>query len=249
VRFRRIVLPGFTAAVVAAVVSVLVGGPNIASAASTSLHTVLAQLHRNSKVSERLNAGFFRAPQTLGFGPSAFQPTDSDTAFKINTPDDSLQLSATRPGNTGPVTPGTGGGPDTVTLTPVDQTQGVFEAPIQIPNRAKVVKVQASYADSAGNNTTTNGTQAPSGFKFEVLQEGLTGSSPTELLSTAGGARSTDGKNATDTLGLANGGFQVNNSTSRYVLRVTIDDTNANTKFYGFTIQYVIGKGVPGAPK
>ena len=60
-RFRRIVLPGFTAAVVAAVVSVLVGGPNIASAASTSLHTVLAQLHRNSKVSERLNAGFFRS--------------------------------------------------------------------------------------------------------------------------------------------------------------------------------------------
>jgi hypothetical protein len=41
----------------------------------------------------------------------------------------------------------------------------------------------------------------------------------------------------------------VNNSTNRYLLRVTIDDTNANTKFYGFTIQYVIGKGVPGAPK
>ena len=57
-RFRRIVLPGASAAVVAAIVSMLVGGPNIAAAASTSLHTVLAQLHRNSKVSERLNAGF-----------------------------------------------------------------------------------------------------------------------------------------------------------------------------------------------
>ena len=34
-----------------------------------------------------------------------------------------------------------------------------------------------------------------------------------------------------------------------HVLRVTIDDTNVNTKFYGMTIQYVIGKGVPGAPK
>jgi hypothetical protein len=32
------------------------------------------------------------------------------------------------------------------------------------------------------------------------------------------------------------------------VLRVTIDDTNSATKFFGLTIQYVIGKGVPGAP-
>jgi hypothetical protein len=249
VRFRRILLPGTTAAVVAAVVSALVGGPNIASAASTSLHTVLAQLHRNSKVSERLNAGFFRAPQTQNFVASSFRPTDSDTAFTINTSDDSLQLKPTRPGTTGPVTTGTGGNPDTVTLTPVNQTQGVFEAPLQIPNRAKVVKIQASYADSSGNNTTTNGTQAPSGFKFEVIQLGQTGGSPTELLSTATGVRSTDGKTGTDTLGLANSGFQVNNSTSRYLLRVTVDDTNSNTKFYGFTIQYVIGKGVPGAPK
>ena len=52
----------------------------------------------------------------------------------------------------------------------------------------------------------------------------------------------------TDTLGLANSGFQVNNSTNRYVLRATITDTNSATKLYGFTIQYVIGKGVPGAP-
>ena len=81
------------------------------------------------------------------------------------------------------------------------------------------------------------------------MQYGLLGDNPTELLSTPTGIRSADGHKGTDTLGLANSGFQVNNSTSRYVLRVTIDDTNANTKFYGFTIQYVIGKGVPGAPK
>ena len=250
-RFRRIVLPTVSAALAAAVVSVLVGGPNIASAATTSLSQVLGQLHRNAKVSERLNAGFFRAPQTQGFIGSSLRPTDSDTAFKVNASDSSLQLKATRPGTTGT----TDGTPDPttqkqkVTIDPVDQTQGTFEVPIQIPNRAKVIKVQASYADSTGNNTTTGGTQAPSGFNFQVLSFGLTGGTPTELLSSANGIRSTDGKTGTDTLGLTNNGFQVNNSSSRYVMRVTIDDTNANTKFYGFTIQYVIGKGVPGAPK
>jgi hypothetical protein len=249
VRFRRIVLPTVSAALAAAVVSVLVGGPNIASAATTSLSQVLGQLHRNAKVSERLNAGFFRAPQTQNYVGSAFRPTDSDTAFTVNSTDHALQLSPTRNGSTGNVTPGTGGAPDTVTLDKVDQTQGSFEVPLQIPNRAKVIKIQASYADSTGNNTTTNGTQATSGFNFQVIQEGLTGGSPTELLSSANGQRSTDGKTGTDTLGLTNSGFQVNNSTSRYVMRVTIDDTNANTKFYGLTIQYVIGKGVPGAPK
>jgi hypothetical protein len=248
VRFRRIVLPGITAAVVAALVSALVGGPNIASAATTSLHTVLAQLHRNSKVSERLNAGFFRAPQTLGFSGAAFHPTDSTTAYTVNS-DDSLSLSPQRNGNTGTVTPGTPPNPDTVTLDKVDQTQGVFEAPIQIPNRAKVVKVQANYADSAGNNTTTSGTQAPSAFKFDVLQEANTGGTPTELLSNSAGLRSTDGKTGVDTLSLANGGFQVNNSTNRYLLRVTINGTDTGTKLFGLTIQYVIGKGVPGAPK
>jgi hypothetical protein len=250
VRLRRFVLPGASAAVVAAVVSILVGGPNIAAAASVSLHTVLAQLHRNSKVSERLNAGFFRAPQTQGFAGTTFRPTDSDTAFQVNAADDSLQLKPTRPGTTG----STDGQPDPttqkqkVTLDPVNQTQGVFEAPLQIPNRAKVIKIQASYADSSGNNTTTGGTQATSGFKFEVMKFGLTGGSPAELLSNSAGLRSTDGKTGTDTLSLANSGFQVNNSTNRYILRVTVDDTNASTKFFGFTIQYVIGKGVPGAP-
>jgi hypothetical protein len=247
VRFRRIVLPGSVAAVVAAVVSAVVGGPNIASAA-TSLTTVLNQLHRNSKVSERLNAGFFRAPQTQGFIGGAFQPTDNQTAFSVNS-DQSLSLSPTRTGDTGTVSPGSGGGADTVTLDKVNQTQGVFEAPIQIPNRAKVVKVQASYADSSGNNTTTNGTAAPSGFKFEVLQVPNGGGNATELLNNSAGLRSTDGHTGTDTLGLNNSGFQVNNSTSRYVLRVTIDGTDSGTKLFGMTIQYVIGKGVPGAPK
>jgi hypothetical protein len=249
VRFRRIVLPGTAAAIVAAIVSVLVGGPNIASAASTSLHTVLAQLHRNSKVSERLNAGFFRAPQTQSLTGSAFQPTDNDTAFQVNQADDSLQLKAQRNGNTGNVTPGTGGGPDTVTLDKVDQTQGVFEAPLTVPNRAKVVKVQVSYADSSGNNTTTSGTAATSGLKFEVLKEAFLGGTPTELLSGSAGTRSTDGKTGTDTLALANSGFQVNNSTGRYFIRVTLDGTDAGTKLFGVTYRYVIGKGVPGAPK
>lgn len=246
-RFRRIVLPGAVSALVAIVVSALVGGPNIASAA-TSLQTVLAQLHRNSKVSERLNAGFFRAPQTQGFVGAAFQPSDNQTAFTVN-PDQSLSLNAQRTSDTGKVTPGTGAGPDTVTLDKVDQTEGVFVAPIQIPNRAKVVKVQASYADSSGNNTTTSGTQAPSGLKFEVLQVPNGGGNPTELLNNAAGLRSTDGHTGTNTLGLANSGFQVNNSLNRYVLRVTIDGTDTGTKLIGMTIQYVIGKGVPGAPK
>ena len=89
---------------------------------------------------------------------AAFQPTDNQTAFTVNS-DQSLSLNPTRAGDTGTVTPGTGGNPDTVTLNKVDQTEGVFEAPIQMPNRAKVVKVQASDADSSGNNTTTSGTQ------------------------------------------------------------------------------------------
>ena len=249
-RFRRIVLPTVTSALVAAVVSALVGGPSVASAASR-LSQFLGQLHRNAKVSERLNAGFFRAPQTRGYSGSAFRPTDSDTAFNVTTSDGALHLNGTRPGTSGT----TDGTPDPttqkqkVTIDPVAQTQGTFEVPLQVPNRAKVIKVQASYADTAGNNTTTNGTQAPSGFDFQVIKLGLTGGSPTELLTSATGQRSTDGKTGTDTLSLANSGFQVNNSTSRYLMRVTIDDTNVNTKFYGLTIQYVIGKGVPGAPK
>lgn len=249
-RFRRIFLPGATAAVVAAIVSALVGGPNIASAASVSLHTVLAKLHRNSKVSERLNAGFFRAPQTQGFVGSMFRPTDSDTAYSVNGNDHALQLKPTRPGTTGTTdgTPDPTSNKQKVTIDPVGQTEGTFEAPIQIPNRAKVIKVEASYADSSGNNTTTNGKAAPSGFNFEVLKVGLTGGTPTELLASPSGDRSKDGSTSTDTLPLASNGFQVNNSTTRYLLRVTIDDASANTKFYGITIQYVIGKGVPGAP-
>ena len=119
---------------------------------------------------------------------------------------------------------------------------------IQLPNRAKVIKLQASYNDSAGNNTSPGGTQATSGFNFELIQYDLLGANATELLSQPGGIKSADGRKGTDTLGLANSGFQIDNSTSRYVLRVTITDTNAATKFYGFTLQYELGKGVPGAP-
>ena len=250
-RFRRsILLP-------AVLVSVLAGGVSIAVAsgprafASTSLHDVLSALRRNSKVSERLNAGFFRAPQTQGYTGSAFRPTDGGTAFAVSTSDGSLsleptQLTVTPSGTTTTTTTTTTSSSTTTTgtVTSVPQTSGTFEAPLEIPNRAKVVKVQASYNDSAGNNSG----QTTSGFNFEVVRYGLNGDSPTELLSQPGGVRSTDGRKTTATLPLANSGFQVNNSTSRYVLRVTITDTNAATKLYGFSIQYVIGKGVPGAP-
>jgi hypothetical protein len=237
VRFRRsITLPALVAGVLAAAVSmVLAGGPGaLVANAATSLHEVLAKLHRNSKVTERLNAGFFRAPQTLPLAGSALHPDDNSTAFTVNS-DSSLSLKPERPV--------TGGGAGTQ-----QQTTGTFEVPLQIPNRAKVVKVLASYQDTAGNNTTTNGQQAPSGFNFEVVSYDQLGGNGSELLSSSNGIRSTDGKKSTDALSLANGGFQVNNSLNRYVLKVTIDDTNSNTRFYGFTIQYVIGKGVPGAP-
>ncbi|MGZ4203377.1 MAG: hypothetical protein ACXVRH_15125 [Thermoleophilaceae bacterium] len=227
--FKRILLP---AVVVSALVAVVVGPGGIASAASTSLHDVLSQLRRNSKVSERLNAGFFRAPQTQSYAGSAFRPTDSDTAFSVSTTDGGLSLkpATTGGGTTGPTGPSGPTGP---------ATAGSFEVPLLVPNRAKVVKVQASYNDPSGND---------SAFKFEVVKYGVTGDSPSELLSDSSGISSTDGKKETKTLGLASSGFQVNNSTSRYVLRVTITDPSATAKLYGITVQYVIGKGVPGAP-
>jgi hypothetical protein len=246
VRFRRILLPAVIVSLLAAGVSFAFGGGPVAFAAS-SLHDVFSQLRRNSKVSERLNAGFFRAPQTQGYAGSAFRPTDSDTAFSVSSADGSLSL---KPGGTTTTTTTTTTSTSTGTTGPVTgaQTSGTFEAPLQIPNRARVVKIQASYNDSAGNNTSPGGTQAPSGFDFEVVKYGLLGDNPTELLSQPNGIRSTDGKKTTAALALANNGFQVNNSSGRYVLRVTITDTNAATKFYGFTVQYVIGKGVAGAP-
>ena len=242
-RFRRsIVVPAVIVSVLAAGVSMAVAGGPVALAAttSTSLHDVLAQLHRNSKVSERLNAGFFRAPQTQGYSGSAFKPTDSDTAFSVSSTDGGLSLDPDH------VTVTDQGGTTVVTRTA--QTSGAFEVPLALPNRAKVVSVKASYSDSTGNNTSPGGTQATSGFNFELVQYGLLGDNPTELLSQPTGVRSADGHKGTDTLGLANSGFQVNNSLNRYVLRATITDTNSATKLYGFTIQYVIGKGVPGAP-
>jgi hypothetical protein len=242
VRFRRRILPlgGLVAVLSTAIAMILAGGPAaFAATTSTSLHDVLAKLGRNSKVSERLNAAYFRAPQTWPIAATSLKPTDSDTAFTVSSADGGLSLS-----------------PDHITFgdtgTPVPartaQTSGTFEVPIQLPNRAKVIKLQASYNDSAGNNTSPGGTQATSGFNFELIQYDLLGANATELLSQPGGIKSADGRKGTDTLGLANSGFQINNSTSRYVLRVTITDTNAATKLYGFTLQYQLGKGVPGAP-
>jgi hypothetical protein len=243
VRFRRRILPlgGLVAVLSTAIAMILAGGPAaLAATTSTSLHDVLSQLRRNSKVSERLNAAFFRAPQTWGFSGTSLRPTDNDTAFSVSSSDGGLSL---KPDH---VTVTEQGGNTVVSRTA--QTSGTFEVPIQLPNRAKVIKVQASYNDSTGNNTSPGGTQAPSGFNFELVQYGLLGDTTTELLSQASGIRSTDGRKGTDSLGLANSGFQINNSTNRYVLRVTITDTNTATKFYGFTLQYQLGKGVPGAP-
>ena len=242
-RFPRRILPlgGLVAVLATGIAMILAGGPAaLAASTSTSLHDVLSQLRRNSKVSERLNAAFFRAPQTQGYSGSALKPTDSDTAFSVSSADDGLSL------NTDHVTVTTQGGNTVVSRTP--QTSGTFEVPLQLPNRAKVTKLQASYNDSTGHNTSPGGTQAASGFNFELVQYSLLGDSSTELLGQTTGIRSTDGRKGTDTLALANNGFQVNNSTSRYVLRVTITDTDATTKFYGFTLQYQLGKGVPGAP-
>jgi hypothetical protein len=220
---------------------ILAGGPAaLAATTSTSLHDVLSQLRRNSKVSERLNAAFFRAPQTQGYSGAALRTTDSDTAFTVSGADDGLSLDPDH------VTVTQQGGNTVVSRTAQDS--GTFEVPLQLPNRAKVIKVQASYNDSTGHNTSPGGTQATSGFNFELMQYGLLGDSSTELLSQSSGIKSTDGRKGTDTLGLANSGFQINNSTNRYVLRVTITDTDSATKFYGFTLQYQLGKGVPGAP-
>jgi len=217
--------------------------PELAYAQSgrSEVSQFLAQLRRNAKVSERLNAGFFRAPQTRQFVGSAFRPTDSDTAYTADRGDSALSLDATRQ----KVTQTGSGDTATVKVEDVPQTTGVFEIPLDVPNRAQVVEIQRSYRDVAGNNTSTNGQQAPSGFQFQVVQYGQLGDQGKTLFD----ARSTDGKTGTDTTQLGSNTFRVDNSRNRYVLRVRIDDTNADTRFYGFTLQYVIGKDVPGAPK
>ena len=146
--FKRILLP---AVIVSVLVAVVVGPGGIASAASTSLHDVLSQLRRNSKVSERLNAGFFRAPQTQSYAGSAFRPTDSDTAFSVSThrrralarspPRRAVARLARR---------------HPVVTRPARRPPGALRCPLLVPNRAKVVKVQASY------DTTPAETTAPS---------------------------------------------------------------------------------------
>jgi hypothetical protein len=241
---RRIAITAVIAGVLSAVVSTALYGNPVALAASTStsLHDVLSQLRRNSKVSERLNAGFFRAPQTRAFVGSAFQPTNSNVEYIADRGDSALSLAPKRP----TTDTETNGG--TTTVKTEDQTTGTFEYPLDIPNRAQVVKVTASYRDAAGGNTTTNGQAAPSGMNFQVLELGQLGDSPKELLATPAGVRSRDGQAESLNLPLLDNGFRVNDSLKRYVLRVTLDDVQANTRFYGITVQYVIGKGVAGAP-
>ena len=80
------------------------------------------------------------------------------------------------------------------------------------------------------------------------MKYGLGGDSPTELPQLLQRHRLDRRQEGDEDPGLANSGFQVNNSTNRYVLRVTITDPSATAKLYGITVQYVIGKGVPGAP-
>jgi hypothetical protein len=241
---RRIAMTAVIAGVLSAVVSTALYGNPVALAASgsTSLHDVLSQLRRNSKVSERLNAGFFRAPQTRAFVGSAFQPTNSNVQYIADRSDSSLSLAPTRP------TTDTENNGGTVTVKTEPQTTGTFEYPLDIPNRAQVVKVSASYRDTTGGNTTTGGQQAPSGFGFQVVELGQLGADAKGLLSQPNGIRSRDGQAETLNLPLADNGFRVNNSLKRYVLRVTIDDVQNDTRFYGITVQYVIGKGVAGAP-
>lgn len=213
------------------------------SAGQPSFSDVLAQLRRNSKVSERLNAGFFRAPQTRAFVGSAFRPTDSDIAFTADRGDSGLSLDPTRRSNE--VETQGQGNEQKMVIKEVPQTRGTFEIPLDIPNRAEVVSVEASYRDAAGGG----------GMGFSVVKLGRLGDGADERLQLPSGADPAAGfpstDNATHTnarLPLKDGKFRVDNSRNRYVLRVHMFDTNPETRFFGYTIQYVIGVGVPGAP-
>lgn len=245
---RRHVLP--TAAVVAATAgaaAVPAVQDTVDSAVAqttdrTELSDVLAQLRRNAKVSERLNAGFFRAPQTRQFAGSTFNPIDDAIAYDAANGDFSIRLEPTRTGDEAD--------PTTGEFEQVPQTTGTFEIPLDIPNRAEVIGVSASYRDAAGNNN-----DAPSGLGFSVIKMGHLGDNQEQLLALPQGANPALGFRSNDNtvaalhaLPLANNGFRVDNSRHRYVLRVRIDDTSEETRFNGFTIRYVIGRGVPGAP-
>ena len=245
-RFRaRYAIPAAlaAAATATAVAAVESSTPDAAaqSGGDAELSDVLAQLRRNAKVSERLNAGFFRAPQTRQFAGSGFHAVDDDIAYTADRGDFSISLDAARPGT------------QVVSneVQAVPQTTGTFEIPLDIPNRAEVVEVAASYRDAQGGNNEG----APSGLGFSVVKVGQLGDQQEEMLALPQGAeaalgfRSTDGATQSlQQLPLRNNGFRVDNSRNRYVLRVRIDDTSENTRFHGFTIQYVIGRGVPGAP-
>lgn len=242
------VLSGLSALAVTALLMLGGGAAAVGEAVAqgrSSLSQLLAQARRNAKVSERLNAAFFRAPQTRQYVGSMFRPTDSDTAYTADRGDSGLSLDAERSGTEARTT---GTGSDAVTrLVPVPQTTGTFELALDVPNRAEVVSVRASYRDEPGGNTRTGDVQAASGFAFSLLRLGQLSESPEEQLVTSP-VRSQDGRTGTFTLALRNNAFRVDNSRYRYVMRVRIDDVSPNTRFYGLTIQYVIGRGVPGSP-
>ncbi len=201
--------------------------------AQSSSNSILGQLRRNAAVSERLNAGFFRAPQNRGFVGSSFRPTDSDTAFTVDPGSSSLSLDRTRPGTELEVA---SDGTRTNRLRPEDQGSATFEYPLDIPNRAEVIRVDASYS-SAGD-----------GLNFSVVQIGREGQSQEQLLEGGNEGARSQGGTRTDSLALRNRGFRADTSRFRYVLRVRFNDTNESTRLHGMSIQEVIGRGVPGAP-
>jgi hypothetical protein len=246
---RKTMVAAANLVVVAGIAAVLVAASGSSSSneavAQGSLGDVLGQLRRNAKVSERLNVGFFRAPQTRAYAGSAFVPTESQLEYASDQGDSALFLRAQRDGRRV-----VNEGGDQV-LNQVEQTTGTFEYPLDIPNRAQVVKVQASYRDAPGANTTPGAT---SGLGFSVVEYDQLGGNAAQKLALPAGAnpalglRSRDGIGGTFALPLAGNGFRVDNSRKRYVLRVRFDAVTPNTKFFGFTIQYVIGRGLPGSP-
>lgn len=211
------------------------GGWNAGEAQAQSQSSLLGQLRRNAKVSERLNAGFFRAPQVRGFVGSAFRPTDSDTAFTVDAGNSSLSLDETRPGTELEVG---ADGKTTNKLKPEEQRSATFEYPLDVPNRAEVIDVDASYSDASGGN----------GLTFSLVQIGRQGESQEQMLEGSSEGVRSQGGSGTFSLALRNRGFRVDNSRFRYVLRVRFDNANAGTRLQGMSIQEVIGRGVPGAP-
>lgn len=119
-----------------------------------------------------------------------------------------------------------------------NQSSATFEYPLDVPNRAEVIRVDASYSDASGGN----------GLVFSLVQIGREGQSQEQLLEGGSEGVRSRGGNETLTLPLRNRGFRADNSRFRYVLRVRCDSTNEGTRLHGMSVQEVIGRGVPGAP-